>query len=339
MNRDEFISKRQREWKRFQVLLDRAEQERVKKLTGQEIAELSGLYRGLCYDLSLVQSRDWGTSMSRFLNGLVARGHNVLYRSQPGSLDAVIQFFVAEFPRLLRANYKYFLVAFFFSVVPGTICGILVAYDTSLAGRILPGQVQAQMELSYSESIAGRNTGSEGMMAGFYVRNNVGIAFKCFALGAFAGIGTITVLTFNSIFLGTVTGYLIGRGHQSNFFEFVVGHGSFELTAIVISGTAGLMLGNAIVHPGQKRRWDALRERGLDSVKIALGAGVMLIIAALIEGFWSPSGAIGGISDETWRTIKMYVGGMLWVFVGLYLALGGRTKMTSVGHNSSEVAA
>ncbi len=338
MNRDEFISKRQREWKRFQVLLDRAEQERIKKLTGKEIAELSALYRGLCYDLSLVQSRDWGTSMSRFLNGLVARGHNVLYRSQPGSFDAVIQFFVAEFPRLLRANYKYFLVALFFSVVPGTICGILVANDTSLAGRILPGAVQAQMEMSYAESIAGKNEGMEGMMAGFYVRNNVGIAFKCFALGAFAGIGTITVLTFNSIFLGTVTGYLIGRGHQSNFFEFVIGHGSFELTAIVISGAAGLMLGNAIVHPGQRRRWDALRERGLDAVKIALGAGVMLMIAALIEGFWSPSGAPGFLPDALWRSVKMYVGAILWTFVGLYLLLGGRTK-TGSATSQLEVAA
>lgn len=325
MNRDQFIRSRQKDWKRFEVLLEQADKMRLNKMSGSELSELSSLYRGLCYDLSLVQSRDWGSGMSRYLNNLVARGHNSLYRSRPGSLKAIVEFLFAEFPYLLRANIWYFLVALFLSVVPGTVCGILVAHQPALASRVIPESAQAEMEMMYSESLASEYEDEEraamrkdamSLMAGFYVRNNVGIAFKCFGLGITLGIGTVVVLIFNSIYIGTITGYLIGRGHSGNFFEFVISHGSFELTAIVISGTAGLMLGHAIVHPGQLRRWDSLKSRGLDAIKIALGAGAMLLVAALIEGYWSPS--------PVPREIKMFVGTLLWVLVIVYLTLGGR---------------
>jgi len=259
--------------------------------------------------------------MSRYLNNLVARGHNCLYRGQPGSLRAIVAFVVSEFPRLLRANGRYFMLALALFVIPGAISGTVVAIDPSMAGRIMPGQFQAQFESMYSKSLGERSSGTDelrGVMAGFYVYNNVGIAFKCFALGSFAGIGTIVVLIYNSIFLGTVTGFLVGRGHSQNFFEFVVGHGSFELTAIVVSGAAGLVLGHAMVHPGRQTRRAALRERGLVSVKLALGAGVMLCLAAIIEAFWSPSSAS--------FSIKMVVGAGLWIIVVLYLLLGGRTR-------------
>ncbi len=317
MNRDQFISSRQADWRRFETLIGMTETQRDSKLAGEEISELSALYRAICFDLSLVQSRDWGTSMSRYLNGLVARGHNSLYRSQPGSVRKVWEFLMHEFPSLLRENHWYFWLAFVLSVVPGVVCGVVVAHDPSQAGRILPENTQSMMEMMYSAEREERETGMESAMAGFYVRNNVGIAFKCFALGAFAGIGTMSVLVFNSIYIGTITGFLVGRGHSGNFFEFVIGHGSFELTAIVVSGCAGLMIGHAIVHPGQRTITENLKIRGLDAVKIALGAGFMLVVAAFIEGFWSPSSAP--------REVKIVVGACLWVIVILYLTMGGRT--------------
>ena len=330
MTRDQFITRRQSDW-RFEILLHRAGEHRVPKLSGEEIAELSALYRSLCFDLSLVQSRDWGSSMSRYLNRLASDGHNCLYRSQPGSWSAIARFLMAEFPLLLRANLRYFWAALAMFIIPGAISGTIVAFDPSQAGRIMPGQHQAMFEEMYSRSTSERNSGMETAMAGFYVRNNVGIAFRCFALGIFAGIGTAAVLIYNSIFLGTVTGYLIGRGYSEHFFEFVIGHGAFELTAIVISGAAGLMIGHALVHPGQLTRWDALQVRGLEAVKIALGAGCMLCVAALIEGFWSPSSVP--------REVKIPVGGMMWVVVALYLALAGRPwPQHSVRSNIKEAA-
>jgi len=156
----------------------------------------------------------------------------------------------------------------------------------------------------------------EAAAAGFYVRHNTSIAFRCFALGIFAGAGTAYVLLQNGILLGTITGYVLAMGHGERFLSFVVSHGSFELTAIVISGAAGLVLGHAVVAPGRLTRRQALIQRGLVAVQLALGAGGMLAVAALVEGFWSPS--------PFPPLAKYVVGALLWLSVAFYLAMAGR---------------
>ena len=153
-------------------------------------------------------------------------------------------------------------------------------------------------------------------MGGFYVYNNVGIALRAFAAGLLFGLVTIYVLVSNGIIIGTIAGYLISQDHGNAFLSFVISHGAFELTAIAVAGGAGLMLGNALLHPGRRTRLENLQVRGREAVQIAGGAVVMLLIAALLEAFWSPT-AIPAI-------IKYTVGTLLWVLVALYLLLVGR---------------
>ncbi|MCA9058367.1 MAG: stage II sporulation protein M, partial [Planctomycetaceae bacterium] len=158
-------------------------------------------------------------------------------------------------------------------------------------------------------------------MGGFYVQHNIGIAFRTFAFGVFVGIGTVQELVFNAIVLGMFTGYVVSQGGlmAQNFFTFVIGHGSFELTAIVIAGCAGLVLGQGILFPGKRTRIDSLRHHGKQSLQLAMGAGLMLAVAAMIEGFWSPL--------PTLPVIKYIVGAMLWLTVILYLTLAGRGEV------------
>lgn len=319
MNRVRFLATRQPDWYRFRELLNRAEGTRLRKLPGGEISEFSRLFRALCYDLAVVRSRDWGGELEGRLNDLVVRGHNLLYRAPPGRPRAVLDFLLKGFPQLLRANGGYFWTALLLFLVPGIVAGTLVAFEPSIGSRVLPKKALAQMEDMHSTHHEQRAlfSGGEAAKFGFYVLNNVTIAFKAFALGLLLGVGTMLLLAYNGIVLGAVTGYLIGRGHSEPFFSFVIAHGSFELTAIVVAGAAGLVLGRAIVHPGPYSRMDALQRRGLDAVKLALGAGAMLVVAAVIEGAWSPMGLP--------FSVKLPVGIALWLVVIVYLTLGGRT--------------
>jgi uncharacterized membrane protein SpoIIM required for sporulation len=97
----------------------------------------------------------------------------------------------------------------------------------------------------------------------------------------------------------------------------VVGHGAFELTAIVFSGAAGLRLGYAILNPGQLSRLDGLRQAGREVVPMLYGIVLMLIIAALLEAFWSSSSSLS-------IAIKYSVGALLWSLVLLYSCSGRR---------------
>jgi uncharacterized membrane protein SpoIIM required for sporulation len=323
MNKQRFLARRRVAWTRFEELLAHRTQVRG-RLTAVEIAEFSRLLRDLSNDLAVIQSRDWGQGLVTYLNDLVARGHNAFYQAAPGGWTGFITFLTTGFPRLFRANWGYFAVAAVLFFAPLGITWAVVQNDPTVAVRIIPAEQLEQFDLMYSDDdeedededdpLGGFEEGRT-MMAGFYVYNNVGIALQCFARGLLLGIGTIHTLLFNGIVIGGVAGYVLSLGHAERFLSFVVSHGSFELTAIAIAGGAGLMLGDATIHPGNRTRLEALRVRGLEAAQLAGGAAAMLVIAALIEAFWSPS--------PIPAQVKYVVGGLLWVVVALYLLLSG----------------
>ncbi|MEZ6124783.1 MAG: stage II sporulation protein M [Planctomycetaceae bacterium] len=326
MNRERFIRKRRQDWQHFEQLLNRLKARRLGRWSGGDITRLASLYRSICYDLSLVQSREWGARLEQYLNDLVAQGHNCLYRSPPRSLDTVLSFLAGGFPEVLRKRKHFFFVSLALFLVPFLISMIVGIIDPVLAERLVD---KAQMEgagESCSKEFYKRMdvefAEQRSMMAGFYVWNNVGIAFRCFALGAFCGVGTVVTLLFNGIALGAITGYLVNQGRADNFFSFAISHGSFELTAIVVAGAAGLVLGWGMIHPGELSRRESLRVHGIDSVKLALGAGFMLGIAALIEAYFSPM--------PIPHTVKYLVGTLLWCLVYIYLTFGGETAPRSL---------
>jgi len=332
MNKRRFVAKRAPAWRRFEQLLDRLDSISIRRFTAAETAEFSRLFRELCHDLSLIRSRDWGRVLVSYLNDLVSRGHNAFYSSPPGNLALLVRFLAVGYPRLFRRNIAYFLTAaviFFGSL---GVTWAVIQHDPSLATRIVDPQTLKGAEEMYSENgplakrsarrpedDAGRESDDFGQersfMFGFYIHNNVGIALLCFGRGILFGVGTVYTLLENGIFIGAITGHLLAAGHTDRFLSFVVSHGSFELTAIAIAGGAGLMLGNALVHPGQRTRLEALRVRGFEAIQVAAGAAAMLVVAALIEGFWSPA--------PIPNVVKYAVGGLLWVLVAVYLATAG----------------
>ena len=99
----------------------------------------------------------------------------------------------------------------------------------------------------------------------------------------------------------------------------MIGHGAFELTAIVLAGMAGLKLGGALIAPGRMTRLRALRESARNSIVIVYAVVFMLVIAAFLEAFWSSSSTISS-------SVKFVVGTVLWLLVASYLLFAGRQR-------------
>lgn len=325
MNKPQFVAARRADWNKFESLLNRFDKVLTKPLDSAEATEFSRLFRELCHDLSMVRSRGWGRGLSTYLNDLVSRGHNAFYRAPPARFGAILWFITVGFPQVFRRNIRYFLAASLLFFGPLAITWAVVQHDPDLARRVVPAEALEQMQQMYpkvdpssgsSWEDAGVDSGGRLLMAGFYTQHNVSIALDCFGRGILFGAGTAYTLIFNGIMLGAISGYLVGTGHHARFLTFVVSHGSFELVAIAVAGGAGLMLGHALLHPGQRTRLESLWHQGLEAVQIAVGAGVMLLVAALIEAFWSPV----DVPDA----LKFTVGGLLWVLVAVYLSTAGR---------------
>jgi len=154
-------------------------------------------------------------------------------------------------------------------------------------------------------------------MFGFYILNNISIGFQCFAGGLFAGVGSALFLFYNGLYGGAAAGYLTNIGLAGNFYSFVVTHSAFELTAICLSGAAGLRLGHAVVVPGRRSRRDALRHAAAQAVVLVYAVFALLLIAAAIEAFWSSARWIP-------PQVKYGVGAAAWTLVVAYFVLQGR---------------
>lgn len=337
MNKQQFLASRQQSWNTFAALLRKFEGSR-NRATVAQITRFSRLLRELSGDLATLRSREFGDDVVDYVNDLVARGHNTFYNRPPSQWRVAWDFLAYDFPRTVRQEFGYFAVAMALFFGPMAILWTLVQLHPPRAERVIPAQQLEMYETMYESEAAAEKVmeaaaevdgdtwdefaederGMQAMMAGFYVQHNVGIALDCFARGFLLGLGTVYTLLFNGIVIGSVAGYVVGMGHGEQFLSFVVSHGSFELTAIAIAGAGGLVIGDSLLHPGRSRLSDSLLRRGHVAVKLAGGAAVMLVVAAMIEGFWSPSAIPANI--------KYVVGTILWLMVAIYLAFAGRDR-------------
>ena len=315
--RDEFVAHCSPRWHELETLL--SDDRNLHALPAPTISRIATLYRAVCADLMRARSLGCGSDVTGHLDAIAGRAHNVLYGPEPYRLHAAWQLVARDFPRTLRQSWRFFAISSALFCLPLALglAGALSSPD--FAYGVLPQSALEQAAESYAEGFgSGRGEGQDSMMAGFYVYNNVGIAFRCFATGILFGVGSIFFLIYNGLVIGTVLGHVIASGSGHNILTFVSGHGPFELTAIVISGAAGLKMGWALIDTEGRTRIGSLRAQSRDLVNLIVGAALMLILAALIEGFWSPSGAPA--------EVKWGFAAAASVFVIVYLGLAGRRR-------------
>ena len=288
------------------------------QLSGERIAEL---YRRACEHLALARARAYPAHIVDRLDQLTSDAHQLIYQRREFGVERLRRLFAEDFPRAVRAHALYVWVATAVFALPTLIVGVLVYYQPELILSVVDPETAAQFEEMYSDSAEAigrtRTADNDWTMFGFYIRNNIGVSFQCFASGLFAGVGSLFFLAFNGAFGGAIGGYLVERGLSSTFFSFVATHASFELTAIVLSGAAGLRIGHSILAPGRRTRVQALVVSARESIVIVYGVIAMLLIAAGIEAFWSSS---KWISDA----VKYSVAAFCWFAVIAYLTLQGR---------------
>lgn len=314
-SQDEFVAARRAEWDELSALL--ASKSMLHKLPPASISRAAALYRAVCGDLMRAQANGYGPDVVGLLDGLAARAHNALYEAPRYRLRAVRELLEAEFPRSLRRHARFFALATALFVLPGVLGFVGASRSRAFALQILPQSTITEMETAYGEGFNdGRSADANAGMAGFYVFNNVGIAFRCFATGVLFGLGSAFFLVYNGLTIGAVAGLVTAAGHGRNLLSFTCTHGAFELTAIVISATAGMVMGYALVDTQGRTRFGSLRAKSRDIVNLIMGAAVMLLVAAAIEGFWSPS--------SVRPTVKYGAAVAAYLFVTLYLALAGR---------------
>ena len=284
-------------------------------------ARLPALYRRACEHLALARARVYPAPLIDRLERLTADAHQVIYQRRELSLGRLLDLARDEFPAAVRQQWKFVAVSAIVFLLPTIVLGFLVHARPDLILSVVDTQTAASFEEMYSTHATSigrlRTASTDWVMFGFYIRNNISVAFQCFAGGVFAGLGTLFFLAYNGAFSGAIAGFLVSRGLSSTFFSFVATHSAFELTAIVLSGAAGLRIGHAVVAPGRLTRRESLVGATRESAVVLYGVTALLVIAAAVEAFWS---------SASWLppAVKYGAAAICWTAVLAYFTLQGR---------------
>ena len=309
MTQQSFISRRESSWDVFENMIR----------SGSALKKKSGFfpkhYRELTQDLNTAKANGFDPSIIDRLNTLVLEGNQLLYGSRTFSLHLAADFILRTFPGAVRSRWRSFGVAALVFYGIGIFTFFVCVKFPDAAYEIMGGEQAWYLERMYdpesSYYLTTRNVSSDADMFGFYIYNNISIAFRTFAGGILAGFGSLLILCINAVFLGAAAGHIVNKGFGSTFFTFIIAHGAFELTAIVFSAQAGLLLGYSFFFTRGLSRKASLKEAGKTALPLISGAAIMLAIAACIEAFWSsqhefPAGLRYGAGIFCWAFVLFY---------------------------------
>ncbi len=314
MNERAFAQARQKDWERLEELTCALETHR--HLGRNTVRELLRLYRRTASDLAEAQTHFPDGRIREQLELLVGRAYRAVY-SRPQERVGANRFFFERLPQTFRANAGYFLFAVMAFGVGCLVGAVIVSLEEGWAGLCLPpAAIEAVHRGELWTDLFGLVPSSVISTAVFY--NNAVVCFTAFALGLTFGLGTLYVLFVNGLMLGSALTLCWRHSMLEQLGAFMAGHGLLEVSAILLAATGGLMLGDALVRPGQYRRRDALRLRAREAVTLTVGALPFLAAAGLIEGIVSP-GALEA-------TAKYALGISSGLLLFVYLLVAGRGR-------------
>lgn len=293
MNVERWARSRRPLWEQLEGLLQKIERSGLASLGREQLRDLGRLYRSASADLSRARALNIGGDTQIYLNNLVVKGHNQVYQRDRNRWSDLWNFFWVTFPSLVREKILYVMTAFLIFVIPMVGSFFLVLQDIDFAhlevtkgSPLVPEQIWHVIEKHkiWTDSTQDYSPAASSEIAS----NNIRVAILSFAYGVTFGLGTVFVLFMNGMMIGTIFGVCQIYGLFYNLLSFVAPHGVLELTAIFISGGAGLVLGKAMLFPGQLKRSDALKLAARPALGLFGGCIPLLLIAGTIEGFLSP---------------------------------------------------
>lgn len=287
-------------WERLGELTDKARSAHLGALSDEELQELGVLYRRASADLARAKTRysstKAGRDLVRSLNDLVLRAHTQVYSAPAPQSKNLLSFLLHGFPAAVQRNLFLVLLAAALMFLPGIVAYFSVVFNPDSASLFVPETAIYEVQKRAEQKIIGgwgARTQFEGLLtspetSSYIMTNNIRVTILAVALGITAGLGTALVLFMNGLLIGGLAGVATNVQADLLFWAVILPHGILELLAISIAGGAGLAIARAIWAPGDLPRRDALKIAGSEAAQLLAGVAVMLIIAGLIEGFFTP---------------------------------------------------
>lgn len=282
--------------------------------------QLPALYRRLCQCLALAQQRGYSPTLTDYLRKMAFDCHGRMYGvavERPLRLRAWIN---RDLPRRVREEWRLLLLVTICFWGVALTCGFLVWWKPHLAYSFISADQLASYHSMYQPGAASIGRGNQGDLAmfGFYIWNNVSIAFRTFAGGLLACVFALFSLVLNGMLGGVVAAWLsLDPATRGTFWPFVATHSSFEIIGLMLSGLAGLRMGMALIKPGRLSRRHAVFAAGRRMFPVLVGSAIFTVIAAFFEAFFCANPSVPA-------TYKFSLAALCWSGLIAYFAFAGR---------------
>ena len=278
MKETKFIEQNKKKWSEFEDL---------SKTTHKDSNLYSKLFIQITDDLSYARTFYSNRSVRVYLNNLAQDIFHKVFSRNRKKQSVFKEFWMEELPSIMYHHRIDLLIAFL--VTTGAVAIGLLTYknDPAFAAKIL-GDDYLTMT---AENIAKKDPMAVYKQSGpieMFIRiviNNLTVDIRTFFSGLVVGIGSFLVLIYNGMMLSAFQFYFIKRGLFWDSFLAVWLHGTLEISAMVICGAAGIVLGKGLVFPGTYSRMQSFFSSAQRATKIFFSVLPITIVAAIIESF------------------------------------------------------
>ncbi len=270
-----FVKQNSEKWKAYE------------QLQANNPDEIADRFIDITNDLAYAKTFYPNSKTTAYLNGIASLLHQSIYKNKKEEGSTFIRFWKMDLPLLFYKYRKQLLYAFLFFIVFGMIGALSAKYDDTFV-RLIMGDSYVNMT---NENIAkGDPFGvykQQGALQMFFMiaMNNSYVSLIMFLSGIFLSIGPVFHLMKNAIMIGSFHYYFFSKGLGLQSVLVIWIHGTLEISAIIIAGGAGLVLGHGLLFPKTFTRLQAFKNSARDGVRIALGIIPIIITAAFFEGF------------------------------------------------------
>ncbi len=273
-------------------LLEKGQKQRLGGMTAEELARLDELYRWSTVYLAQLRGRTVNRSRLERVNAIVTRAHSFIYVSpKKSTLKKVLSFYWSGFPAIIARTARFHLVSVALFMAGALLTSFTFNTQTGAAYALisaeeirLPGSSAEQLEVVL-RSGRDQESGEKAMFSSFLFTHNTKVGLLSFATGVLFGIPTVFLMFLNGAMLGTFVSVHIAKGVGLEMWAWILPHGVTEISAILLCGGAGFMLGYAALKPGMKTRKESLKQAGKQAILVFMGVVPMFLAAGLIEGF------------------------------------------------------
>ena len=248
---------------------------------------LAGYYVQLTDDLSFARTQYPTSQVTEYLNAVTSRAHHLIYINKKEKSNRVITFWTQEVPEAVYTMRKELLIALLVFCTAIAIGAVSTRYDDTYT-RLILGDAYVDMTLENIEKgdPMGVYASMDQLPMFLYIGfNNIRVSFYAFAAGLFFSVGAGLILFYNGIMLGSFQYFFYQKGLLLFSFLSIWIHGTIEISIIVVSGAAGIHLGNSFMYPGTLPRMESFMKGARNGIKVLIGLIPLFVIAALLESY------------------------------------------------------